>query len=127
MEALARCMKKMNGVVVGGRTMASMIGFAISLRILVMSIKAIAKLQPESALQGLLGTVALMEALVQCMKQLNGTVVGGRTLASMIGFAISLRILVMSVKAIAKLQPEAAIQGLLGTAALMVLLLVVEL
>lgn len=119
MEELARCMKKMNGVVVGGRTMASMIGFAISLRILVMSVKAIAKLQPESALQGLLGTVALMEALVQCMKQLNGTVVGGRTLASMIGFAISLRILVMSVKAIAKLQPEAAIQGLLGTAALM--------
>lgn len=119
MEELARCMKKMNGVVVGGRTMASMIGFAISLRILVMSLKAIAKLQPESALQGLLGTVALMEALVQCMKQLNGTVVGGRTLASMIGFAISLRILVMSVKAIAKLQPEAAIQGLLGTAALM--------
>nr|DAX93010.1 MAG TPA: tail tape measure [Caudoviricetes sp.] len=119
MEELARCMKKMNGVVVGGRTMASMIGFAISLRIIVMSVKAIAKLQPEAALQGIVATGALMEALVLCMKQLNGTVVGGRTLASMIGFAISLRILVMSVKAIAKLQPEAAIQGLLGTAALM--------
>lgn len=119
MEELARCMKKMNGVVVGGRTMASMIGFAIALRILVMSVKAIAKLQPEAALQGMVGTAALMEALVLCMKQLNGTIVGGRTLASMIGFAISLRILVMSVKAIAKLQPEAALQGLVGTAALM--------
>lgn len=119
MEELSRCMKKMNGVVVGGRTMASMIGFAISLRIIVMSVKAIAKLQPEAALQGIVATAALMEALVLCMKQLNGTVVGGRTLASMIGFAISLRILVMSVKAIAKLQPEAAIQGLLGTATLM--------
>lgn len=119
MEELARCMKKMNGVVVGGRTMASMIGFAIALRILVMSVKAIAKLQPEAALQGIVATGALMEALVLCMKQLNGVVVGGRTLASMIGFAISLRILVMSVKAIAKLQPEAALQGLLGTAALM--------
>nr|DAP83387.1 MAG TPA: tail tape measure [Caudoviricetes sp.] len=119
MEELSRCMKKMNGVVVGGRTMASMIGFAISLRIIVMSVKAIAKLQPEAALQGLVATGYLMEALVLCMKQLNGTVVGGRTLASMIGFAISLRILVMSVKAIAKLQPEAALQGLLGTAALM--------
>ena len=119
MEELARCMKKMNGVVVGGRTMASMIGFAIALRILVMSVKAIAKLQPEAALQGIVATAALMEALVLCMKQLNGVVVGGRTLASMIGFAISLRILVMSVKAIAKLQPEAALQGLLGTAALM--------
>lgn len=119
MEELARCMKKMNGVVVGGRTMASMIGFAIALRILVMSVKAIAKLQPEAALQGMVGTAALMEALVLCMKQLNGTIVGGRTLASMIGFAISLRILVMSVKAIAKLQPEAALQGLAGTAALM--------
>ena len=119
MEELARCMKKMNGIVVGGRTMASMIGFAIALRILVMSVKAIAKLQPEAALQGIVATGALMEALVLCMKQLNGVVVGGRTLASMIGFAISLRILVMSVKAIAKLQPEAALQGLLGTAALM--------
>ena len=119
MEELSRCMKKMNGVVVGGRTMASMIGFAISLRIIVMSVKAIAKLQPEAALQGIVATAALMEALVLCMKQLNGTVVGGRTLASMIGFAISLRILVMSVKAIAKLQPEAALQGLTGTAALM--------
>lgn len=119
MEELSRCMKKMNGVVVGGRTLASMIGFAISLRIIVMSVKAIAKLQPEAALQGIVATGALMEALVLCMKQLNGTVVGGRTLASMIGFAISLRILVMSVKAIAKLQPEAALQGLLGTAALM--------
>jgi hypothetical protein len=119
MEELARCMKKMNGIVVGGRTMASMIGFAIALRILVMSVKAIAKLQPEAALQGIVATGSLMEALVLCMKQLNGVVVGGRTLASMIGFAISLRILVMSVKAIAKLQPEAALQGLLGTAALM--------
>lgn len=119
MEELARCMKKMNGIVVGGRTIASMIGFAIALRILVMSVKAIAKLQPEAALQGIVATGALMEALVLCMKQLNGVVVGGRTLASMIGFAISLRILVMSVKAIAKLQPEAALQGLLGTAALM--------
>lgn len=119
MEELSRCMKKMNGVVVGGRTMASMIGFAISLRIIVMSVKAIAKLQPEAALQGIVATGALMEALVLCMKQLNGTVVGGRTLVSMIGFAISLRILVMSVKAIAKLDPGAAIQGISATAGLM--------
>ena len=119
MEELARCMKKMDGVVVGGRTMASMIGFAIALRILVMSVKAIAKLQPEAALQGLLGTAALMEALVLCMKQLNGVVVGGRTLASMIGFAISVRILVMSVKKLADLDPEKMIPAVISVGGLM--------
>lgn len=119
MQGLASCMQQLNGTVVGGRTMVSMIAFAISLRILVMSVKAIAKIQPESAVQGILGTVALMKALQYCMKQLSGTVVGGRTMLSMISFAISLRILVMSVKAIAKLQPEAAVQGILGAGAMM--------
>lgn len=119
MEELSRCMKKMNGVVVGGRTLASMIGFAISLRIIVMSVKAIAKLQPEAALQGIVATAALMEALVLCMKQLNGTVVGGRTLVSMIGFAISVRILVLAVQKLAALPIYSMIPAVASVGGLM--------
>lgn len=119
MQGLASCMNQLSGTVVGGRTMLSMIAFAISLRILVMSVKSIAKLQPEGAIQGVLSTVVLMKALQHCMKQMSGTVVGGRTMLSMISFAVTLRILVMSVKAIAKLQPEAAVQGIVGAGVMM--------
>lgn len=121
-KILAKTMQQLDGVKVGGRAMVALIAFAVSMRILVMSVRALAKLSPEQLVSSVTATGVLMLALSKCMQMLNGVTVGGRTMLSMLSFAISLRIVVSSVKSLAKLSPEQLIPAVTATTGLMIAL-----
>ena len=109
--------------------MASMIGFAISMRILVSAVKAISDLNPDQLTNGLIGVTSLMGVMVLVLRLLDKTQGMGTGLFKMIGFAIAIRILV---SALAKLKDMNADQiqngllaviGLIGSMALAMKLL----
>ena len=101
--AMVKVMEKMEKIKNTESSMGKLIAFAISLRILVWSVKALAKLEPEKLAQSMTGVLVLMYALVKVSKSMQDVKVSPKSMGAMIMFAISLRMLVWSVKALAKL------------------------
>ena len=101
--AMVKVMEKMEKIKNTEASMGKLIAFAISLRILVWSVKALAKLEPEQLAQSMTGVLVLMYALVKVSKSMQDVKVSPKSMGAMIMFAISLRMLVWSVKALAKL------------------------
>lgn len=94
--------------------------FAVAIRVLAMSVKALGKLQPEQLINGMLGITGLIAEMVIAAKILSAgnanKMMKGATNAVI--FAAAIRVLVMSVKALGKMQPEQLINGMIGVTAL---------
>ena len=94
--------------------MASMIGFAISMRILVSAVKSISDLNPEQLTNGLMGVASLMGMMVLVLKLLDKTQGMGTGLFKMIGFAIAIRILVSALAKLKDMNADQIQNGLLA-------------
>ena len=101
--AMVKVMEKMDKLKGTEASMGKLIAFAIALRILVWSVKALAKLEPEKMAQGMTGVLVLMYALVKVSKAMQDVKVSPKSMGAMMMFVLSLRLLVWSVKALAKL------------------------
>lgn len=101
--AMVKVMEKMEKIKNTEASMGKLIAFAISLRILVWSVKALAKLEPEKMAQGIGGVLVLMYGLVKVSKAMQDVKVSPKSMGAMMIFVLSLRMLVWSVKALAKL------------------------
>lgn len=101
--AMVKVMEKMDKLKGTEASMGKLIAFAIALRILVWSVKALAKLEPEKLAQGMTGVLVIMYALVKVSKAMQDVKVSPKSMGAMMMFVLSLRLLVWSVKALAKL------------------------
>lgn len=101
--AMVKVMEKMEKIKNTEASMGKLIAFAISLRILVWSVKALAKLEPEKMAQGIGGVLVLMYGLVKVSKSMQDIKLSPKSMGALMMFVLSLRILVWSVKALAKL------------------------
>lgn len=101
--AMVKVMEKMDKLKGTEASMGKLIAFAIALRLLVWSVKALAKLEPEKLAQGMTGVLVLMYALVKVSKAMQDVKVSPKSMGAMMMFVLSLRLLVWSVKALAKL------------------------
>lgn len=101
--AMVKVMEKMDKLKGTEASMGKLIAFAIALRILVWSVKALAKLEPEKLAQGMTGVLVLMYGLVKVSKAMQDVKVSPKSMGAMMMFVLSLRMLVWSVKALAKL------------------------
>ena len=101
--AMVKVMEKMEKIKNTEASMGKLIAFAISLRILVWSVKAIAKLEPEKMAQGIGGVLVLMYGLVKVSKSMQDIKLSPKSMGALMLFVLSLRMLVWSVKALAKL------------------------
>jgi len=101
------------------KLVAAMIGMSAAVLILSLALKTIGNMEPEAAVQGLIGVSVLMTELVLVCKKLSamqGEIVKG--MAGILIFAIAIRVLVMSVKALGKLDVMSLVQGVAGVSAL---------
>lgn len=101
--AMVKVMEKMEKIKNTEASMGKLIAFAISLRILVWSVKALAKLEPEKMAQGIGGVLVLMYGLVKVSKSMHDIKLSPKSMGALMIFVLSLRMLVWSVKALAKL------------------------
>lgn len=101
--AMVKVMEKMEKIKNTEASIGKLIAFAISLRILVWSVKALAKLEPEKMAQGIGGVLVLMYGLVKVSKAMQDIKISPKSMGALMIFVFSLRILVWSVKALAKL------------------------
>lgn len=101
--AMVKVMEKMEKIKNTEASMGKLIAFAISLRILVWSVKALAKLEPEKMAQGIGGVLVLMYGLVKVSKSMQDIKLSPKSMGALMLFVLSLRMLVWSVKALAKL------------------------
>lgn len=101
--AMVKVMEKMEKIKNTEASMGKLIAFAISLRILVLSVKALAKLEPEKMAQGIGGVLVLMYGLVKVSKSMQDIKLSPKSMGALMMFVLSLRMLVWSVKALAKL------------------------
>lgn len=101
--AMVKVMEKMEKIKNTEASMGKLIAFAISLRILVWSVKALAKLEPEKMAQGIGGVLVLMYSLVKVSKAMQDIKLNPKSMGALMMFVLSLRMLVWSVKALAKL------------------------
>ena len=101
--AMVKVMEKMEKIKNTEASMGKLIAFAISLRILVWSVKALAKLEPEKMAQGIGGVLVLMYGLVKVSKSMQDIKLSPKSIGALMLFVLSLRMLVWSVKALAKL------------------------
>lgn len=101
--AMVKVMEKMEKIKNTEASMGKLIAFAISLRILVWSVKALAKLEPEKMAQGIGGVLVLMYGLVKVSKSMQDIKLSPKSMGALMMFVLSLRMLIWSVKALAKL------------------------
>lgn len=101
--AMVKVMEKMEKIKNTEASMGKLIAFAISLRILVWSVKALAKLEPEKMAQGIGGVLVVMYGLVKVSKSMQDIKLSPKSMGALMMFVLSLRMLVWSVKALAKL------------------------
>ena len=101
--AMVKVMEKMEKIKNTEASMGKLIAFAISLRILVWSVKALAKLEPEKMAQGIGGVLVLMYGLVKVSKSMQDIKLSPKSMGALMIFVLSLRMLVWSVKALVKL------------------------
>ena len=81
-----------------------LMGIALAVRLLVWSIRAIAKLEPEKLAYALPAVGTLIFSLAKVTKYLDKVHINKSAIANLITFAVSIRILVWSVKALAKIE-----------------------
>ena len=116
-----------------------LVRMSIAMYILAMSVKKLAKLDPKSMLQGIGGLGLMMAALVAFVKIVNSmpkTVwmeKGGADYYSLVNMAngflilsVALRIMVMSVKSLGKMEAKSFEQGLLGFVSLFAMVALVS-
>jgi tape measure domain-containing protein len=111
---------KMGGIVGITKLSAGLILFAIALRIMVSSVRAMAGLDWEELGRGLSGLAGLMAMIVAATRglagQAKGMIVAGTGLTIL---AIGIRILASSVRALSDLSWEEMSRGLVGVASLL--------
>lgn len=93
------------------------LAFAIAIRILVSSVKALGKMNPEQMVQGMIGVTILLAEMVIAAKLIGNdktakNMMKGATNAVI--FALALRVLVSSVKALGNMSPEQLVNGMIG-------------
>lgn len=81
-----------------------LMGIALAVRLLVWSIRAIAKLEPEKLAMALPAVGVLIYGLVKATKSLDKVHINKSAIAELMVFALSIRTLVWSVKALAKIE-----------------------
>ena len=101
---LVRALKYIDKLEGSEAKIMQLVGIAFAVRILVWSIKAIAKLEPEKLLYALPAVGTLIFSLAKVTKYLDKVHITKSAIANLITFAISIRILVWSVKALAKIE-----------------------
>ena len=98
---------------------ATMIGYAIAIRILAGAMMKLAQIPQDDMGKAILGLYATMIGLLASIKIMEKIGGSQASVLKMIGLAIAVRILVMSVKAIADMDPFGLAQGIIGVQALM--------
>lgn len=98
---------------------ATMIGYAIAIRILAGAMMKLAEIPQEEMGKAILGLYAAMVGLLASIKIMSKIGGSEASVLKMIGLAIAVRILVMSVKAIADMEPAKLATGVIGVQALL--------
>ena len=101
---LVRALKAIDKLEGSEAKIMHLIGIAAAVRLLVWSIQAIAKLEPEKLAYSLPAVGLLMYGLVKATKHLDKVHINKSAIAELLVFALSIRILVWSVKALAKIE-----------------------
>nr|DAE05262.1 MAG TPA: tail tape measure [Siphoviridae sp. ctWKa2] len=106
MLGLVASMKLMDYVGGSKASVLKMIGMAIAVRILVMSVKAIADIDPERLVPAMVSLEALLFGLVGAARVLNNVKISIKAIQSLSVFAFATRVLVASVATLAKFDIE---------------------
>ena len=106
MLGLVASMKLMDYVGGSKASVIKMIGMAIAVRILVMSVKAIADIDPERLVPAMVSLEALLFGLVGAARVLNNVKISIKAIQSLSVFAFATRVLVASVATLAKFDIE---------------------
>ena len=101
---LVRALKAIDKLEGSEAKIMHLIGIASAVRLLVWSIRAIAKLDPEKLAYSLPAVGLLMYGLVKATKHLDKVHINKSAIAELLVFALSIRTLVWSVKALAKIE-----------------------
>ena len=101
---LVRALKAIDKLEGSEAKIMHLIGIAAAVRLLVWSIRAIAKLDPEKLAYSLPAVGLLMYGLVKATKHLDKVHINKSAIAELLVFALSIRTLVWSVKALAKIE-----------------------
>ena len=117
--SLVKAMKAMDQVKGTEASMGKLIAFAIAVRILVMSVKALANIDIERLVPAMAATELLIYSLVKVAQKTQDVSISMRTMFGLITFALAVRVLVMSVKALAKLDIEKMVPAVAATELLM--------
>ena len=113
--SLVKVMQSLEKIKNTEANIGKLIAFTIAIRILVMSVKALAKLDLQQLAQSVAAVGVLMYALVKVAKSVQDVKISPKSMFSLIGFALSLRLVVWSVKALAKLDVMAMVPAVLAT------------
>ena len=106
MLGLVASMKLMDYVGGSKASVLKMIGMAIAVRILVMSVKAIADIDPERLVPAMISLEALLFGLVGAARVLNNVKISIKAIQSLSVFAFATRVLVASVAKLAQYDIE---------------------
>jgi tape measure domain-containing protein len=116
MTELTAFLHDMENVKASGFT--NVIALAAGIRVLVMSVRAMAGLDLAGLLKGLGGVAVLMVELYFFTKKMSD--IDAESFNSLIVLAVALRVLVMSVKSLGNMDFESFLQGLGGVAILLI-------
>lgn len=101
---LVRALKYIDKLEGSEAKIMQLMGIALAVRLLVWSIRAIAKLEPEKLAMALPAVGVLIYGLVKATKSLDKVHINKSAIAELMVFALSIRMLVWSVKALAKIE-----------------------
>ena len=99
----------------------SLLSFSISLRVIVMSVSALAKLYPEKLVPAVVAVETLMATMIltaSILGQLKDPERVKKSSSGLLVFAITLRVIVSSVKSLAKLNPGRLLNAMTATVTL---------
>ena len=119
MLSLSAAIKIIDGVKINMRSVLSLISFAVSVKILVSTLKDISDIDSDKILNSVTVLAAIMGALSLTIKLINGVKISLGTVASLISAAVSIKILVESLKVIGEMDHKQLEQGLTGLIAVM--------
>ena len=106
MLGLVASMKLMDYVGGSKASVLKMIGMAIAIRVLVMSVKAIADIDPERLVPSVIALEVLLFGLVGAARVLNNVKISVKAIQSLSVFAFATRVLVASVAKLAEFDIE---------------------
>ena len=101
---LVRALKYIDKLEGSEAKIMQLMGIALAVRLLVWSIRAIAKLEPEKLAMALPSVGVLIYGLVKATKSLDKVHINKSAIAELMVFSLSIRMLVWSVKALAKIE-----------------------